>query len=270
MENGPWAVPSFITEMHSSQTAPFITLPLPAPFIPASTVHKTQNAGQLSSAPCSSSVLSLSSFSSPCFPTPCSFCFLCPQALCPERHMERKVSWETPGFTLKLGPHGPSGGDDLGGGQWQGSDCLACSSRALIQLRWGWEPGPWLPQGHGILEQGFSPHPGSFLLLVRGQESPGSSLWELLSPSRGSFRLSPEQAPVAQPWPCSLVVGRRVAVFCSFPNALFISCFFGIWSRVLFPLAPALKSHYLGHLSSRHIRGSLRQMSSSGRSASHP
>lgn len=70
---------------------------------------------------------------------PCSFCFLCPQALCPERHMKRKVSWETPGFTLKLGPHGLSGGDDLGGGLWQGSDCLACSSRALIQLRWGWE-----------------------------------------------------------------------------------------------------------------------------------
>lgn len=38
----------------------------------------------------------------------------------------------------------------------QGSDCLACSSRALIQLRWGWEPWPWLPQGHGILEQGSS------------------------------------------------------------------------------------------------------------------
>lgn len=29
------------------------------------------------------------------------------------------------------------GGDDLGGGRWQGSDCLACSSKPLIQWRWG-------------------------------------------------------------------------------------------------------------------------------------
>lgn len=58
---------------------------------------------------------------------------------------------------------------------------------------------------------------------------------------------------------------------CSLPasQTLIIPCFFGIWSRVLFPLAPALKSHYLGHLSSGHIRGPLSQMSSSGKYAFH-
>ena len=71
-------------------------------------------------------------------------------------------------------------------------------------------------------------------------------------------------------WPCSLVFGRRVAAFCRLHKHSRSSSFFGMWSRVLFPLAPALKSHYLGHLSSGQSRSSLSQMSSSGKDASHP
>lgn len=72
-----------------------------------------------------------------------------------------------------------------------------------------------------------------------------------------------------QPWPCSPGVWERTCCFLQASQTLIIPCFFGFWSCVLFPLAPALKSHYLGHLSSGHICSSLSQMSSSGKDAFH-
>lgn len=111
-----------------------------------------------------------------------------------------------------------------------------------------------------------SPHPGQ-----RGRRTLDPLALELLSPPRDLWKLSSSRAlgghalgPVPQR------LGGESQLSAGFTNTLILLCFFGIWFHVLFPLAPTLKSHYLGHLSSGQSRRSLSQISSSGKEASHP
>lgn len=92
-----------------------------------------------------------------------------------------------------------------------------------------------------------------------------------LSASRDPRRLSSsgalggyELGPVPQR------LGAKPMLSAGFTNTVVLPGSFGIWSRALFPLAPELKSHYLGHLSSGRSLGSFSQKSSSGKDASPP
>lgn len=108
-----------------------------------------------------------------------------------------------------------------------------------------------------------SPHPGQ-----RGRRTldPPARV-----PPRDPWRLSSSRALGSRELgPAPQHLGGESQLSAGFTNTLILPCFFGIWSRVLFPLAPTLKSHYLGHLSSGRSRCSLSQMSSSGKEASHP
>ena len=111
-----------------------------------------------------------------------------------------------------------------------------------------------------------SPYPGQ-----RGRRTLDPLALELLSPPRDPWKLSSSRAlgghalgPVPQR------LGGESQLSEGFTNTLILPCFFGIWSRVLLPLAPTLKSHYLGHHTTGQSRRSLSQISSSGKEASHP
>lgn len=92
-----------------------------------------------------------------------------------------------------------------------------------------------------------------------------------LPPSKDPWRMNSDQTLGGYSLgPVPRHLGEESLLSAGFTNTLIIPGVFGIWSRVLFPLAPALKSHYLGHLSFGHICGSLSQISSSGRYAFHP
>lgn len=97
----------------------------------------------------------------------------------------------------------------------------------------------------------------------RNRRTPVPPCLRPLSPPRDHGGQVPARLWVATT--LALRLGERSHCFLQASQTLIIPCFFGIWSCVLFSLAPVLKSHYLGHLSSGHIRGSLSQMSSSGK-----